>query len=984
MLFKTYIDKNGETKIQKKEDGEYSETSTSIIDPSFFPMLPEKNINELKVISHYVKSTMTEKLKNNSYENIKSEMLLNNIDFKGLFADIFSNTLNIFQKVFYINDENELVNLYDGTAISFNSGSEDITLRYLLGYEPLLKEREEEQNKLHKLFYSFMETNEETFFSDNINVYPKRDVSLAIKTQYLSYIGYFLQTGTYQVDKTKVIKDIVGNIIKENCINSFKNADDFYDHIDLIKNKYSIQLDGDSYVLNNKSLSSLQDISIFTLFENAMSSLFKFETNKESGMLFSSVCEGDLPSGLSEQTKEEIERTLNVLGSINGYFAFHEELCNQDDNYLLTIDKNYIESNEKHQIHKLNYNDFLKYYEVEDSFVHLCIYHFVNEFMKVDAKYQEYTDDVIKNFTKNDSSLYLILNPSEESNRKKKLADIRKELTYPLNVLQALYGNNKDEKIQNLASIAVEIHSDNVNELRDYNFWDDSIFEKLLKGSVAINKDSRFFDLLNNRNLLHDSQNVFALTKALDKHFSKEGGIINKIDFSHAVNNYSDSLFYIDKLSAKPNIVSFPTNSALSIDKVCEKLSLAYMELVKNREGVEQSEIIKSIKWIRENLNIEDWNITTFKKSISVFSEASIMKIEMIRNECDFNTHLLNHHLLHGNNEVALYLKECGMKPIFEYDGDFSSLECAIAGACDYKIIDWICEEMKVSKDTPVRILGFARIKGSMFNYFRSNKKESIPLIEEPSLFMFSQNKNKKNDSDVLNTMAYVYSKYKVDYNFNVSRLYGLINEENKDLIVNKLGIKEIDKIIYGLKVRQLLTCGSLEDFQKEKQSGRLNLLTDLSWHSENNDSSCQSDVLSFIFSYVKYSAREEKDYKERFVYFIKTLLEDMSQEEKIMLLLLKVDDRFNIFEWLMREDVKSYECLITQLAIEFTEFNMKGKGQGDVVFFSEDYLKSYQQLYFPDEKIDLFNKIIANVEKAKIQKNLGNLNQMTFNKKRL
>jgi len=981
MIFDIYIDENGEQKIQKNNKSEHLNDFVPFIKPSFFSIPFEKNINELKVISHYVKSSMTEKLQNSNSESLKSEALLNNIDFKKLFADIFSNTVNIFQKVIYINNKNEIVNLYEGTAISFDSVSKDITLRYLPGYEILLKEREREREK--KESFSFMEIDEHLSFDNNITVYPKKDLSLAIKNQYLSYIGQFLQTGTYQVDKTEMITDIIENIIREHGINSFKNADDFYDHIDLIKSKYNIQLDDDSYVLNNNPLSSLQDISIFTLLENAMSSLFKSGTKKESIMSFSSVYDEDLPSGLSKQTREEIERTLNVLGGINGYFAFHEKLCEQNNDNLLSLGRHYIESNESHQIHKLTYNDFLKYYEVEDSLVHRCIYHFIHEFMKVDEEYQQYANDLIKDFTKNNSNLYLILNPSEESNKKKKLADIRKELNYPSNVLQALYGHNKDRNVKELALISLEVHTDNMDTLKDFNFWDDSIFEKLLNAAVAINEASRFFNLLKSGNLLNDSKNVFALTKALDKHFAKEGGIINKINFSHAV-NYSETLFLIDELASNKKVVSYPKNDSLNIDKVCRKLSLIYMNLVKNREGVEQSEIINRIKWIRENLNITDWNITTSKNTISVFNETSIRKIGTIGKEDGFKTYLLNHHLLHGNDDVVLYLKECGMKPNFESDGKFSSLECAIVGVCDYKIIDWICEELKISDDTPVKVLGFARLKGNMFGYFRGNKKENIPLIEEPSLYMFSQDEKKKNDTDVLNRMAYVYSKCKVDYNFNVSRLYGLVNEDNKDLIINKLGIKEIDKILYGLNIRKLLIYGRLEDFKKEKESSHLNLLTDLSWDSENNDSSVKSDVLSFIFSYVKYSCREEKDYKERFVYFIKTLLEDMSQEEKIMLLLLKVDDRFNIFEWLMREDVKSYECLITQLAIEFTEFNMKGKGQGDVVFFSEDYLKSYQQLYFPDEKIDLFNKIIANVEKAKIQKNLGNLNQMTFNKKRL
>ena len=988
MFFKVYIDEAGKEKIQEIDENKRYSSFNKVMNPSFFPELSEESMEKLNGLNHYIKKSVVDNITNFDNVNIypKDEQL-KNTDFKIIFNEIFSKGIEIVKKCIFLNDKNELVNLYEGSILSINPTDQKISFNRIPGYEILHNEKKEEHEYFLKscLLLNKNQVTDHMDYKQNQFIKPHDDLSNFIMSQYLSHINKNLTLEKYPINNQEIVIKALEYLIDKEDYTYINNIDDFNEQIKKITEQYnSIEIDPENSFITNGKSDLLGENNLFSFFENMMLSLF---SNKENNK-FNSLTDGKISyyetssiSSLGINTKKQVNETLILWDKINNHFEYKKNLFKKEQ-YLLMYKLN---RKEEYQIHKLTYEAFLNNYLLDDNSVNLALFNFISEMLETNEKCKEYIENLMIDFTKGYTKPKYILCSQKKDNKNNFRKSIRKfneEIDYPLNVLKILYDVSHPKKIENFVNLAIEIHSGNEGILENYDFYQENILEKLFNDALSLNKTEQFFKKLIKDSVLNDEENLFYLTNILNHYFlsKNEGSLIEKISLMIETNNVNEKE-YSQYIFNDKNIKDF------GLEEVSKELYSIYMRMIKNVKNKNEEDVIKNIKWMRANLNIKEWNIVCRNKEVPVFNKNEFNKTDfrMVKESESSVYSLLNYHLLKGNNKVVLYLKDSGFVPSFDSSQDFSSLECALVGACDEEIIDWICDEISLQKGDVVNIFGFARYKREKFS---RDETISLSLIAKPCGCAFSQDLDKKNGNEVLKKMAYLYSKYQVDYNFNISRLYYIMTEENKDLITNHLGLnkEKIEKISYGVFLRLLMIQCEEQEFEKEIKEGRLNFLTDFycNLNNEENDCNNQMNIFSFLSAYNEYfKDNDEFDSKARSKIFINMLLENITETERKVLPTLKNFYNFTLFEWIMSQGINENIDLIKKLMLDYKDFNINGKMEFKKR--TPAVSKSYRELFFSNEEDnELFNKILSDVEKINISKNIIKTNKIEYTKRRL
>lgn len=1036
MLFETYINENGKKQVKTELYNEDSNYAYDVIDKKFFENASPDIISSMNIINDYIKKELLKNMRNFEGSFIPDENKeFSNIDFKRIFSDIMSVCQSSFEKTFYI-ENNKLINLHDGVELTIDNENNKIVVNILPGYDFFWENKKEEiENRVSR-----RKKNEFVYDMNNhVNLIPYSFIGVNFKNQYLSYVNSLLNNENYELDEKLLISDCLQYVNKDGCLFNINNLDEFINELLLIKNHYSDRLSHPKslekdYILTNKKLETIKKGDIFSFFVDRMSSLFYYSYNKKDKLNISILSSIDNYNPLLAEKEsrirlndnipvsldriEELEKILNIHERINKHFDAMRYLFSHSDTYLLDRDRSYDKYEKNHQINKISYNDFLKYYDLMDYPVNKCLFEFISAYMSFDEMLKEYIGDTIRKFVSNNEKLNLIINDNqmmEYDYSSKDIKELNENLKLPYNAIKILYSPLTCNEIKLLYKIAESLH-ENKKELEEYDFSNDNVnnlLEEIYYNSVKLNKSKLFFERIKDNALINGSnEKIMMFIKIIEKNLNEQNkslkGAINLKKLREKIEKDSVSHSIIRNSSfqmefAKEEKEDFNRN--MTLEELIEYVSEAILYPLMGQGNKEENMLFSHIEWIILNLDInkQDLFVKIKEDRIPVFDDKKSYKFNFFGGR-EIILNLLDYHLIMGNNEVIYYLKEQGLQPILIKNQEISSLEYAILGVCDNKIIDWICNKLNVLENFPVKVFGFLafRIYSShdtiLSNRLMVNEND---LHSSDSVSLFSQNKEKIYDEKVLNKMKYVYSKYKVNFNFYLNRLHYLINSNNQSLIENELGLNKeiINKIIYGIYIKNLLINNDVINFEKEVKQGKLSFYTDLRNNLDKNedDIEYQSGILTYLDAfYEKFKYHRGFDSENKFENYINILLQYITTNEKVNLKSQKTTDNLNLFELIMKNGVRKYENLIRKLAMEdYYGFDLtSGKRASQIesrgfigVDEEEEFeIKSYKELYFNsgDYERTLFDKMVSDIEKFKIQKSIEGNKDTTVKKRRM
>lgn len=1036
MLFETYINDNGKKQVKTELHNEDSNYAYDVIDKKFFEEPLQEAISSMNIINDYIKKELLKKLSNFEGSFIPDENKeFSNIDFKKLFADILAVCQSSFERTFYIEND-KLINLHDGIELTIDNKNNKIVVNILPDYDFFWDNKKEEianrvsRRKKNEFVYDI---------NNHVNLIPYSFIGSNFKTQYLSYVNSLLNNEIYELDEKLLISDCLNYVNKDGYLSNINNLDEFIKELVLIKNHYSERLShpkslAQDYILTDKKLETIKNGNIFTFLEDKMSSLFYYSYNKRNESNISVLSSIDKYNPLLDEKEsrirlndkipvsldriEELEKILNIHERINKHLYMTKYSFSQSETYLLDRDRSYDKYEKNHQINQISYNDFLKYYDLMDYPVNKCLFEFISAYMSFDEKMKEYTGDTIRKFISNNEKLSLIINDNqmmEYDYSSKDIKELNEDLKLPYNTIKILYSPLTCNEIKLLYKIAESLH-ENKKELEEYDFSNDNVnnlLEEIYYNSVKLNKSRLFFEMVKDNALIKgNNEKIMMFIKIIEKNLNEQnkslkGNInlkklrekIEKDSVSHSI--IRNSSFQMEFAKEEKEDL----NRNMTLEELIEYVSEAIFYPLMGQSNKEENMLFSHIEWIILNLDInkQDLFVKIKENRIPLFDDKKSYKFNFFGGR-ETILDLLDYHLVMGNNDVIYYLKEQGLQPSLIKNQEISSLEYAILGVCDNEIIDWICNKLNVSEKFPVKVFGFVglRVYSShdtiLSNRLMINENE---LHSSDSVSLFSQNKEKVYDEKILDKMKYVYSKYQVDFNFYLNRLHYLINSNNQNLIENELGLKKeiINKIIYGIYIKNLLIKNDVVNFEKEVSQGKLSFYTDLRNGLDKNEEGIeyQSGILTYLDAfYEKFKYHREFDSENKFENYVNILLQYITMNEKVNLKSQKTTDNLNLFELIMKNGVRKYENLIRKLAMEdYYGFDLtagkqasqlESRGFIEVDEEEEFEIKSYKELYFNsgDYERTLFEKMVSDIEKFKIQKSIEDNKDTTVKKRRM
>lgn len=1036
MLFEKYIDENGKKQIKTEPYNEGSNYNYDVIDKKFFEAPSEETVSSMNIINNYIKKEVLKNLRNFEGSFIPDENKeFSNIDFKKLFTDILTVCLISFKRTFYIEND-KLINLHDGVELTLDNKNNKIMVNILPDYDFFWENKKEEierrvsrRNKSDSVYD----------MNNHVNLIPYSFIGVNFKNQYLSYVNSLLNNESYEIDEKLLISDCLQYVNKHGYLCNINNLDEFMNELKLIKNHYSERLSHpksleQDYILTDKKLETIKNGNIFTFLEDKMSSLFYYSYNKRNELNVSVLSSIDKYNPLMDEKDsrislndkipvsldriEELEKILNIHERINKHLYMTKYLFSMSETYLLDRDRSYDKYEQYHQINKISYNEFLKYYDLMDYPVNKCLFEFISAYMSFDEKIKEYIGNTINKFVSQNIKLNLIVNYNqimEYDYSSKDVKELNKLLEYPLNAIMILYNPVTSPEIKLLYTIAESIH-ENKKELEKYDFSNDNVndlFEEIYNDSVNLNKSKLFFKCINDNALIKgNNEKIMIFVKIIEKNLNKQNkSLRGRINFKELREKIEKDSVSNSNIISSPYQMEFVKEEKedldrnMTVEELIEYVSEAIFYPLMGQGNKEKNMLLSHIEWIMSNLDInkEDLFVRTKEDRIPYFNDKKSYKFSFMWSR-EITLDLLDYHLVMGNNEVIYYLKEQGLQPSSSKEQGISSLEYAIVGVCDTEIIDWICNKLNVSENFPVKIFGFigVRVYSSHDTVLSSRLMiNENDLHSSGSISLFNQNKEKVNDEEVLNKMKYVYTKYKVNFNFYLNRLYYLINNNNKHLIENELGLKKeiVNKIIYGIYIKNLLINNDVLNFEQEVKQGKLSFYTDLKNNLDENKDNIEykSGILTYLDAfYENFKYHRGFDSENKFENYINILLKYITIDEKVNLKSQKTTDDLNLFELIMKSGVRKYEKLIRKLAMEeaygFDLTSGKQASQVESMGFievdeeEEFEMKSYKELYFKsgDYERTLFEKMVSDIEKFKIQKSIEDNKDTTVKKRRM
>lgn len=1000
MLFEIVKDENGKDMVLNKPYHKDAHYSYKVIKENFFLLPNKQNLENLRTINHHIKNVMVEQFKNfGDYpDNVKNDPL-EKMNFQQIFDELFTHQIESFKKIIYLDKDKNLVNLYDGVSLSLKD--DHIKVSVIPEYNFIWEKKKEGHQKYSR---RSQRKQEKLDFDINefTNLIPYKWINSEFKNQYLFFIHTFINEHKYNVDKNEIIKSCFQYINRNDVSNTIESFEDFKNDLLFIKEHYSNVMSHPEnvekdYVLTNKEFHTINEGNLFNVLENTLSSLFYYNNNKNKRVsVFSKMNEYNILNdkrypriklnkdlSLNLARRKDLENILSVYERINNHFDYQDHSYVRHETYLFDGERSYDRNNLFHHINKITYEEFLNYYQVDDDLINYCFYHYFKAYMIADEKMNLYINETVKSFVKNSEKLTLIMSDKYQKEDDIALSldinSLNQKLSLPLNVLKILYNDEFSLEKKALCEIItdIDLEKNPFEELCFDKMEELNLAEKIFQIYIDNNKGKLLLEKIKEKNLFNRNIYIIKWVEIIEKNLNEKSLTLkNHIDINETINEIRENKkkgVYHPKEKEDANDLMHN----LSFDESREIISKYIIELLLSEKQISQEEVIANINWMKSllNINVKDISIMVNQEGNPYLKLEKAFHFSLFDRDVMFYT-LLDYHLMKGNNKIVYYLKEEGLKPKFDKDLNISSLEYAIVGDCHNNIIDWICDELGIQEKHPVKVFGFLGIQvRSASSCALSNRLLETDFEKG---ILFGQEKEKRNDFDILKKMEFVYSKYKVDFNCCLNRLYHLIDEENKDIIINNLGLNKIiiEKIIYGIKIRDILINNNILSFKKEVEEGRLSLGVDLRNNIDNDDELvCNSGVLNFLNSYVdKYRFYSDMNAEKNLEIYIRTLLKNTDEKDIQKYSTFEKND--NLFELVMKNGVRLYENLIREMVLNYG-LNLKDGKEIDSDFMlivnnvhAKKEFKSYKEIYFSknDYEKNLFDQIISDVEKIKIE----------------
>lgn len=1004
MIFKDGVDSDGIKVVLKQSYNESSGHYYNVLKEELFIKPSDELLSKIDIINHYIKSNMV--LKFEDFEDLTPPYYdedFEKMNFQSVFASLFDNAVESFKKTFYI-ENGELVNLHEGSVFFHDKKTGKIGWRKIEGDELINSERDnlllkyEKQNGRRK-----SKKDLSLDITEFVYILPSLHAGWDFQYQYLNYIHSLLNNSDFLIDSEKVKSKALDFLINKGEIEHVNNMEEFLRDLLIIDKNYisnSIFNKKEEYVVNQDVFDLYNKGSIFSLMDGKMSDFFYYTYNRRPGKRFSflsglnesspllSKYERNVQlvknTSLSMQRIESVEKTVKVYNKINNLFLYRTYDFNQSSDYLLDRERAYDINDKYHQIDKISYLDFINHYEIEDYAVNRCLFEYIGEYILFNKKIENYINSLVLDFSSLNEKLKIINQSDSESLKYSfssfNLKKINNKLDLPVDFIKASYDESVNIDRKRLSQLIIKYTER--SKLEEYDILNESfsvLLNKFFRDYVETERemDSLFDTKENVFNFTND--NTIEFLKIIESFIHEKGeGLKGKIV------NESDVL----------ELLSFEFSSSKKKDEKSGKTKIEHLKNFVNRniilclmgdEGDTQESLIKNIDSL---VNIFDLDLNRVflisgSRGTPFFDDKRSWSFNIF-GSAKYTINVLNYYLLKGYDDVVMHLKEKGINPNVDKEKGLSSLEYAIVGRSSNTLIDWICQNLNINSCYLSKVFGFlvypvgSSYDTSFENRIMIKRREFVHCL-------FTQGEECK-EKEVLNKMVYVYEKYGVNFNFSLNRLrYLLSDSESAFILKNKLGLDNniIRDIEYGLYITNLLCTNDFDGFKKEVVEGRLNFHTELGLNVDDEKETpfTRMGILTLIYAFVgRFNYTQDKDVEKVLESTISILLDNLLKEHLNDLHNVVTHNEMNVIEVLMEKNVRRYQELIKRLALDF-DFNLGGSKMVAPMIIASDEKepakenKSYRELYFSnsDYELTLFDKLMSEIEKEKIEKIVDN-----------
>lgn len=983
MLYQILIDENGEkgfVPFNAKDNN--ANNGFKAINTSYF--LPLDSITELDVLNHYIKNDLVNRFYDfdDLNEPVYSEKF-ENIDFESLFQKIFQNIYNSFVNTFFINKDNQINNLFEGISLILKNNHLDT--KDLDNYEEYWETKEAYMERRLKSYNKRRGNQEKQLNSHSfLQLSPGNLEINDFIRQSLSYYSQNLVFRDNDINKDDLILKSFNYIqTHENTI--FDNIEELKEELNIFIKKednqrYSERMKKNSYLLGNQDI-SISDKNIFCFLINKMGDLFYYSHNemKKNISILNNISSYNslivnkinkryyisTEHGYTLDSLEKLEKALDIHERINNHLNKIEHIFHITNNEIYDRDNSYEYDNKYHQIHEITYNDFITYFRLDDMAINKCLYQFIKEYVLTIHKINLYLNNTFDKWTKNDTKLNILINSNKYFSptygyRHISIDEFNEQIEYDLNKLKIMH-ENKNKELCTLFDVAsfFENHIKLINSL-DINVDIKEHIKKFIHKAKEENRSAEFLSHLKYKKLFNQIDYIILYLETMEHIYNSNNATLK------------DSLL-LPKYLKNELRMSFNKEKDIDIMKDINKLVINFFnhpELVNNKK------IISYFKWFNDFLNIslDQIVVQLDSKYMSNYTEKSVT---FSYSEEYFNLNVLDYFLMQGNEEIVYFLKNNNIKPEFNKDKFISSLEYAILGNNSEQIIDWICNELNINEHYNSKVFGF--LSYHAFHSSQMELKDTLFSVREKENLGFIFRKDKKiNDMSILKKMSYIYNKYHVNFNYHLSRLYLLIDENNIDIISNELGLEKqiINNINYSIFIKDLLLKDDFTAINQEIKSGRLSFFTELNNNYITDDGyRLNEGILNLINAYITHFKYKEDNILYKSIQLINMLLDNITSVEKIKLHELHIAGKYeddNLLEILLSYGIENYKPIIKRLCTEYGFSLLGSKIMQDEYRSEEDdsppQITSYKDIYCNQLMEQLiFDKLLSDIEYQKI-----------------
>lgn len=983
MLYQILTDENGKkgfVPFNKKDNN--ANNGFNAINTSYF--LPLDSITELDLLNHYIKKDLVSRFYDFDDLNkpVYSEKF-ENIDFESLFKKIFKNVYNSFVNTFFIDKDNAINNLFEGISLILKNNN--LYTKDLDNYEEYWEVKEAQMERRLKSYNKRRGNQEQQLNSHSfLQLSPGNLEINDFIRQSLSYYSQNLVFKDNDINKDDLISKSFEYVkTHENTI--FNNIDELKEELNIFIKKednlrYSERMKKNSYLLGDQDI-SISNKNIFCFLINKMGDLFYYSHNKKTRntsilnnisnynpLIVNKINKRYYIStdhGYTLDSLNKIENAFDIHERINNHLNKIEHIFHITNNEIYERDNSYEYDNKYHQIHEITYNEFITYFKLDDMAINKCLYQFIKEYVLTIHKINLYLNDTFDKWTKNDTKLNILVNSNQYFSPKYgyrhiSIDEFNKQIEYDLNKLKIMHENKNKElcKLFDVASF-FENHIKLINSL-DMNVDIKEHIKTFIHKAEEENRSAEFLSHLKYKKIFNQIDYIILYFETMENIYN----INNK--------TLKDSLL-LPKYLKNGLKISYNKEKDMDIMKDINKLVINFFN---HHELVNNKKIISYFKWFNDFLNIplDQIVVQLDSKYMSNYTEKSVT---FSYSEEYFNLNVLDYFLMQGNEDIVYFLKKNNIKPKFNKDKPISSLEYAILGNNSEQIIDWICNELNINEQYNSKVFGF--LSYHAFHSSQMELKDTLFSIreEENSGFVFRKDK-KINDILILEKMSYIYNKYHVNFNYHLSRLYLLIDENNINLILNKLGLEKeiINNINYSIFIKDLLLNDDFITINHEIESGRLSFFTKLNNNYITDDGyRLNEGILNLINAYITHFKYKEDNILDKSTKLLNTLLDNITPVQEIKLHELHIAGKYeddNLLELLLSYGIENYKPIIKRLCTEHG-FNLRGSKIMQDEYRSDDddsppQMTSYKDIYCNQLMEQLiFDKLLSDIEYQKI-----------------